>query len=266
MAKALQHRRLLPVDIVLSALLFSGTATAELFYTAISPVVQDGFVHTAPSICPIAQDGYTFNTFPWTHNPTCVNVVLPNEEEQGEGLGVHQTYCAYTNSDYNNGRGISFVVSPEVAASITTETFGMAVGGLDGELGEEMGVWEVKNTGDRGKGLFAKKNIGAIFAGESLIIKTPVLFISKQLLATPSTTRRELVLSRAVEQLPAKTKKTVKSLARSWGGSKSFDIVKTNGIEVKWPWVDDIPQLLAVTPEAAVSLTPIRSTVTVDTR
>jgi len=253
MAKASQRWRMLPVDLVLSAFFFSGTATAELFYTAISPVVQDGLVNVAPSICPVAQDGYTYNTFPWTYNPTCVNVVLPNEEE--EGLGVHQTFCAYTNADYNNGRGVSFVVSPEVAASITTETFGMAIGGAEGEIGEEMGMWEVKDTKDRGKGLFAKKDIGAIFAGESLIIKTPVLFISKQLLATPSTTRRELVLSRAVEQLPAKTKKTVKSLAKSWGGTEAFDVVKTNGIAIKWPWVDEVPLLLAVTPEVAVSLT-----------
>lgn len=239
------------MDVVLSALFFSGRTTAELFYTALSPAIHDGLVNAAPTTCPVAQDGYTYNTFPWTHKPTCVNVVLPNEKE--EGLGVHQTFCAYTNADYNNGRGISFIVSPEVAASITTETYGMAVGGAEGEIGEEMGMWEVKNTQDKGKGLFARKDIGAIFAGESLIIKSPVLFISKQLLATPSTTRRELVLSRAVNQLPAKAKKAVKNLAKSWGGSEAFDVVKTNGIEIKWPWVDEVPQLLAVTPEIAVS-------------
>jgi hypothetical protein len=116
-------------------------------------------------------------------------------------------------------------------------------------------MWEVKNTENRGKGLFAKKDIAAIFAGESLIIKTPVLFVAKQLLQTPSTTRRELVLSRAIEQLPERTKKTVKGLAKSWGGSEAFDLVKTNGVEIKWPWVNEIPQLLAVTPEVAVSPT-----------
>jgi hypothetical protein len=253
MARTTERRRLLPVDLVLSALLFSGTGTAELFYTAISPVVQDGLLHAAPSTCSLAQDGYTYNTFPWTHSPTCVDVVLPNEEEQGPG--VHQVFCAYTNANYNNGRGVSFVVSPEVAASLTTETYAMAVGGADGEIGEEMGMWNVESTQDRGKGLFAKSDIAAIFAGESLIIKTPVLFVSKEMLATPSTTRRELVLGRAVEQLPAKTKKIVKDLAKSWGGSEPFDIVKTNGLEIKWPWVDEVPRLLAVTPEVAVCIT-----------
>jgi hypothetical protein len=250
MGKSRMGQGLAPVDLVLSALLFSLATSAELFPTAVSPVVQDGLVNLAASTCPVAQDGYTYNTFPWTHNPTCADVVVPTEEGDVE---VHQTFCAYTNVDYNNGRGISFVVSPEVAASVTFETFGMAVGGLEGQIGEEMGMWEVKDTEDRGKGLFAKKDIGAIFAGESLIVKSPVLFISKQLVDTPSTTPKELVLDLAIEQLPEKTKALVKGLAKSWGGPEALDIVKTNGLEVQWPWVDEVPQLVSITPEVAVS-------------
>jgi hypothetical protein len=243
---------LLPSDLVLSALLFSSATMAELFQTAISPAVQDGLINAAPTTCPVAQDGYTYNTFPWTHNPTCVNAVLPREHEKG--FGIHQLFCAYTNVNYNNGRGISFVVSPEIAASVTFETFGMAVGGLDGEIAEDMGMWEVKSTKDRGKGLFAKTDIAAVFAGESLIITSPVLFVSKQILEIQSTTQKALVLSTAVEQLPERTRNIVKDLAKSWGESEAVDIVKTNGVEIKWPWVDEVPQLLTVTPEVAVSL------------
>jgi hypothetical protein len=242
-----------PTEVVLSALFFfTLTTSAELFQTAISPVVQDGLVNSAASTCPVAQDGYTYNTFPWTHTPTCVDMVLPTEGEE-DGVDRHQTFCAYTNVDYNNGRGVSFVVSPEVAASVTFETFGMAVGGLEGQIGEEMGMWEIKDTKDRGKGLFARKDIGAIFAGESLIVKSPVLFVSKQLVDTPSTTQKELLLDLAIEQLPEKTRALVKDLAKSWGESEALDIVKTNGLEVQWPWVDEVPQLLSVTPEVAVS-------------
>ncbi|KAF1941455.1 SET domain-containing protein [Clathrospora elynae] len=223
-------------------------ATAEIFYTAFSPVIQDGFVNTAAKICPVAQDGYTSNNFPWTHDPTCVNVVLPNEE--GTGLGIHQTFCTYTNVNYNNGRGISFVVSPEVAASITSETFGMSVGGLEGQVGEEMGMWEVKEAGWKGRGLFAKKDVGAIFSGESVILKTPVLFVAKELLATPSTSRRQFVLKKAVEQLPRKIQDILMKLDVSVDGTVE-DIVTTNGITVKWPWVDENPELLTVIPEAA---------------
>ncbi|KAJ4362403.1 hypothetical protein N0V83_010496 [Neocucurbitaria cava] len=174
--------------------------------------------------------------------------LLPNVD--GDGLGFHQTFCAYTNADYNNGRGISFVVTPEVAASISSETFGLGVGGLDGQVGSEMGMWEVKETKEMGQGLFAREDVAAIFAGESLIIKTPVLFVAKQLLDTPSTSRRQLVLQKAVEQLPEKTRTAVEKLAESRDGGVK-DMILTNGITVKWPWADEVPELLAVTPEVA---------------
>lgn len=244
------RQRLLPIDLLLSALLFSRTSTAELFYTACSPVVQDGFFNVAPTSCPRAQDGYTSNTFPWTHNPTCVEAVLPDAD--GVGPDIHQRFCAYTNSNYNNGRGISFIVSPEVAASINSETFGMGVGGLDGQMGEEMGMWEVKKTERKGQGLFAKKDIAAIFAGESVIVKTPVLLVQKDLFNDKLAMRPQFLLNKAVEQLPKKTKETFLKLDASHGGSVK-DLVSTNGITVKWPWDDDVPELLVVTPEVAVS-------------
>lgn len=242
--------RRLPVNLILPALLCSCFVSAELFYTASSPNIQDGFINKAPTTCPVAQDGYTSNTFPWTHTPTCVNVVFPSADDSR--LGIHQTFCVYTNSNYNNGRGIGLVVSPEVAASVTSETFGISVGGLEGQVGEEMGIWEVKDTEEKGKGLFTKKDIAAIFAGESIIVQTPVLLISKHLLETPSTSRKQLVLDKAVNQLPELTRKSVTDLDASHGNAVQ-DLAVTNGITVKWPWADEVPELLAITPEVAVS-------------
>ena len=244
----LTQRRFLTFHVA-TALLLS-TARAEHFDTAISPVVQDGLVNTAPTTCPVAQDGYTSNTFPWTHNPTCVDAVLPSSDDTD--LDIHQTFCTYTNARYNNGRGVSFVATPETAASVTSETFGLGIGGLEGQVGEEMGMWEVKETESKGLGLFVKKDVAAIFAGESVIVKTPVLFVSEALLQTPSTPGRETLLSSAVEQLPAQTRDMVLSLDRS--GDSIQDMISTNGIAVKWPWVDDVPKLLAVVPEVAVSI------------
>jgi hypothetical protein len=247
------RRRHLPSYFAIStALLCASTARAELFYTARSPVVQDGLINKPSTTCPVAQDGYTSDTFPWTHNPTCVDVILPTEKEEDTGSAFHQTFCAYTNTDYNNGRGISFVVSPEVAASVTMETFGMSIGGMEGQVGEEMGMWEVKQAGEKGKGLFAKKDIAGIFPGESLIVQTPVLFVARQILEIPDIARPQHVLKQAVEQLPKKTRETVMKLDVNVDGTVE-DIVATNGIGVKWPWVDELPELLAVIPEAAVS-------------
>ena len=247
------RRRHLPSYFAVStALLCASTARAELFYTARSPVIQDGLINKPSTVCPVAQDGYTSDTFPWTHNPTCVDIRLPSEGNENIGSGAHKTFCAYTNVDYNNGRGISFVVSPEVAASVTMETFGMSIGGMEGQVGEEMGMWEVKYAGEKGKGLFAKKDIAGIFPGESLIVQTPVLFVAKQILEIPDMPRPQLVLKQAVDQLPTKTREMVRKLDVNVDGTVE-DIVTTNGIAVKWPWVDELPQLLAVIPEAAVS-------------
>jgi hypothetical protein len=253
MAPPWSRKRLLPVDPVLSFLLIASIGTVKVFATAISPLVYDGLLNVAPTTCPVAQDGYSFNTFPWTHDPTCVDVNLGAHDSKGRI--THHTFCAYTNANYNNGRGISFVVSPEVAASISYETFDMAVGGLDGSIGENMGIWEVRDTERKGKGLFARRDIAGIFAGESFIVETPALFVSRQLLEMPSTLRHELVLSRAIEQLPERTKLQVQALAKTRDRPEAVDIVMTNGIPVKWPWVDEVPELLVVMPEAGVSAT-----------
>ncbi|EFQ89467.1 hypothetical protein CFE70_003182 [Pyrenophora teres f. teres 0-1] len=242
------QRRQRPLHFAISAFALASTVKAELFYTARSLAVQDGFINKAPTICPVAQDGYTIDTFPWTHYPTCVDVALSGEEETG--LDVRQTFCAYTNADYNNGRGISFVVSPEVAATVTMETFVMSIGGMEGQVSEEMGMWEVKEAGVKGKGLFVRKDVGAIFAGESVIMQTPVLFVTKELLGTSSISEKRHVLEKAVEQLPTKTRETVKKLDVNVDGSFE-DMVTTNGISVKWPWVDEVPELQAIIPEAA---------------
>jgi hypothetical protein len=57
---------------------------------------------------------------------------MPNEGNEAVGAKGPQTFCTYTNADYNNGRGVSLVVTPEVAASVTMETFGMSIGGMEG--------------------------------------------------------------------------------------------------------------------------------------
>lgn len=235
---------------ILLALFYANIAHAELFYTASSARVQHGLLTTSPATCPVVQDGYTSNSFPWTHEPTCVDTTVLKDDDTS--FDVHATFCTYTNANYNNGRGISFIVTPEVAASITNEAFGLGIGGLEGQVGEEMGMWEVKRTESKGQGLFAKPNIARIFAGESIIISTPMLIVAKDLLHTSSTTKTEFVLKTAIDQLPDRSKKLVKQL-RGTRGNRLADVIEGNQITVKWPWTDEVPQLLALAPEVAVS-------------
>ncbi|EMD65215.1 hypothetical protein COCSADRAFT_160188 [Bipolaris sorokiniana ND90Pr] len=252
MSSPRSHRR--SIRLALSALLLTSVTASldvhegqndeeEIYYLPRSAAIHDGFVNKPLSTCPVKPGGVQMSyTFPWTHTPSCVNILQPE--------GAPKTFCAYTNVNYNNGRGISFVTSPEVAASVSMETFGMAIGGMEGQIGEEMGMWEVKEAGSKGKGLFAKKNIGAIFPGESLVMQTPVLIVDKSALETESREEVERVLLTAVAQLPSKSRKMAVELSGNEDGSFE-DIVKTNGIGFTWPWVDEMPKLLSVTPEIA---------------
>lgn len=258
------HRQALPrrhkqqrkprVPLFLSALLVTAAATPSTAADALprSAVIQDGLTHKPASTCPASQENQPWYTFPWTHTPTCVDVVFADDPEDGSaGLETAQTLCAYSNARYNNGRGVSFVATPDVAASVTMEAFGMAIGGLDGTVGREMGMWEVRDAGEKGKGMFVKGDIGLVFAGESVVLHTPVLLVSRALLDAKRTLATSRVLRSAVEQLPAATRDAVLELS---GGPELEQLVATNAVAVKWPWVDEVPELFSVVPEVAVRL------------
>jgi hypothetical protein len=163
----------------------------------------------------------------------------------------YSTFCVFSNVYYNNDRGISFIVTPDVAASLTSETFGMGIGGLEGAVGKEMGMWEVKEAGEKGMGLFAKGNVAGIWAGESVVVQTPVLVVDREMLDMDGP-EVEGLLEKAVETLPEATIEEMKKLlkGRKDGVAKW---VGMNGISVKWPWVDEVPELTIIIPEVAVS-------------
>ncbi|KAF2873778.1 hypothetical protein BDV95DRAFT_541144 [Massariosphaeria phaeospora] len=214
--------------------------TSALFLTGSSSAVQDPFINPPSTTCPVSQDGATSDTFFWTHNPTCVTVVLPSSSESG--LGTHQDFCAYTNAVFASARGISFVTTPETAASLTAEIFRPFEDGI----AWERELYEEKETEGKGAGLFATMEIKA---GDTLIKKTPVLFVAKEVLVTPSRSRRALVLDTAVRQLPERTRNAFMGLAKSLGKEEAIeDIVLTNGFGVK---VWDGTSHLVVVPEAA---------------
>lgn len=179
----------------------------------------------------------TFDTFPWTHNPTCVHAVIPS----GVGSGQHQDFCVYTNAAFASGRGISIITTPEIAASLTAESFAPYEKELEGPI-----LYEARETDGRGIGLFATQDIAA---GTTLILKHPVLFVAREALNTPSRTRRQLLLSKAIEQLPEKTREMFLNLARSRGGPEINDIIQTNSMRMKF---EDGTGHLGVVPEAAV--------------
>ncbi|KAF9736616.1 hypothetical protein PMIN06_003396 [Paraphaeosphaeria minitans] len=202
-----------------------------------SPQIQDGLRLRAPTTCPVVQDGRTSTTFPWTHAPTCVPLVLAAEEHTGR----RDTYCVYTNAAFNDGRGVSIVTGPESAAELASEVWetGLGRGRAEG------GMWQAREVGGKGLGLFAERPIDS---GETIIFESPVLVVSRKVLGSVSHSRRKMLLEKAVGQLPQRTRDMVMALSRRGGESEVEDIVNVNAVGAK---VWDGTSHLIVVPEAA---------------
>ncbi|CAI6341393.1 unnamed protein product [Periconia digitata] len=227
-------------SIRLLAHLLLALPTAALFPTGISPTIQDPLTNPPRTFCPVAQDGATSNTFPWTVTPTCFKGVLPNEKEDHGHVGIHEQFCVFTNSFFRGNRGISLVTMPEVAAELpyaSFEPFELSISSATPFL--------QTHVEGKGEGLIATKEIGE---GDSLMLKSPVLFVHKDVLKTPCRHRRHVLLEKAVEQLPEKTKQALKPLSRVGDEYEVEDMININAMNAEaWEGSGH----LIVVPEAA---------------
>jgi hypothetical protein len=242
---------------ILPTLLLATRATA-LFQAGSSPAIHDLLTNPPPTTCPVLQDGATSNTFPWTHNPTCADAVLPSPFGDGH-LGVHRDLCVYTNAAFHGGRGLSIITTPETAAELSYEVF-------EADFDDTPNLhppWVQKEATGKGQGLFATHPIAA---GDTFMLKPPVLFVSKDALVTPSRSRKNLLFRTAVEQLPEKSRDMVMGLSTGWRGGKEDvgdvqeeligELVSVNAVRTR---VWDGTGHLVLVPEAAVSLVPVSS-------
>lgn len=224
--------------LLLSSYLPSIAAEVAYLYGHSSPIPN---ILTLPreQTCPVFTDGLTSTSFPWTHNPTCLNA---HTSDSSGGWKI-ETFCVYTNSRFANNRGISLITTPEVATEFVLESFSH-------EDNEDRGqeVYEARETPDRGIGLFSKRTIKA---GESIVVKHPVLIINRDVLVEELEYARLRLLDLAVRQLPVQTVKALKALAKSRGTREWDDLVQTNAMGMKLG--ERSVGHLGVVPEAAVS-------------
>jgi hypothetical protein len=235
-----------PLTALLLTTLLVPTTAETILYSHTTPALH--ILKTDPNqACPVRADGLTSTSFPWTHNPTCLYARLPstfNTNNTG-AKKEKEIFCVYTNSLFANGRGISFITTPEVATHFTADGFSHAD---QEERGG--GLWETRETTDRGIGSFTKEK--RVEAGESLMVKHPVLLISRDLLHADAREERHVLLERAMKQLPAKTERVVRGLAKSRGGDELDDVVQTNAVGMRIGPGEGSGHL-GVVPEVAVS-------------
>lgn len=152
--------------------------------------------------------------FPWTHKPYCY---------QSPTLEL----CVYTNASFASGRGISIFTTPELA-----KTFSQLPAFQDAtvhtpptNIPESSIPGSVQPIPSKGLGILASRSIKR----EELITSyTPLLLVFRE--SELSTSQREEFLTRAVKQLPEKSRKRYYEMATAYGlkGIETQDRLKAN--------------------------------------
>ncbi|KAF2200361.1 SET domain-containing protein [Delitschia confertaspora ATCC 74209] len=175
---------------------------------------------------------------PWTRNPFCIPVKSDSDQEE---------FCTYTNNGFAQGRGITFITTPNVAVSVSVSQHLKGDQTPQNEENERIPhpLYEPRETSGRGIGLYATTSI---HAGQIIMLSSPVLVINRNALDQLSRSLRHKLQRKALAEISAETRKIFFSLARSKGGEEIDDIIQTNSIRLSLG--GDVGHL-AVVPEAA---------------
>ena len=149
----------------------------------------------------------------WTEEVKCI----PN-------TNTSENYCVYTNSKFANGRGISFLTTPAIAARVTSLSAFTQSGLYDNVNVFDDPPWEVKYIPGRGNGLFATRTL---HRGDPILADTPVGVYHSD--AFPHDFPLEYIyLHTAFIQLPQPTQKLFLSTMAFAEGDPIMERINTN--------------------------------------
>ncbi|KAH6676775.1 hypothetical protein B0J14DRAFT_360589 [Halenospora varia] len=168
---------------------------------------------------------------PWNSEPECLQ---PEEHSKD--------YCIYTSSNFSNERGIALLTRSSTAASISSspgfssnpEVYPPSTSNI---------YYETSLPG-RGKGLISNRTFQR---GDLIQSSTPVLIIDEGTFDVLTDKERFPFQRKAIDALPAATRKLFYGLAGHFGGDKVEDIIRTNTFGAQF----DERQHGVVVPEAA---------------
>jgi len=172
--------------------------------------------------CPLPINEESDSFAPWSHRPHCIEPALAP-------LGSSE-YCVFTDATFRNGRGLSIITTPELAAALVPQLDDTSVVDLFGAhppAGPKNPKFQVKEIRGRGKGVIAKKRIPK---WQVAMVDIPVLITKADLFEVLDEGETAELKELAVSQLPAHTRKAVMGLAHSLGQGLELieDIIKTN--------------------------------------
>jgi hypothetical protein len=197
--------------------------------------LPSSLTHSGPSSCPLPMDDSVGSSadewLPWSHRPYCVQPANRTDWDP--------KYCVYTMDSFRGGRGISIILTPDIAASLVNSLDDSVVrpelrdhpsSRLSGGSGREL-AYEIRDLLDRGKGVVARRKIRQ---WEVIMVDFPSIIAPMDLFSALSAEQKQRILRRAVNRLPQPRQTAITSLARTFGGDPMVDILRTNilGIDV----------------------------------
>lgn len=160
---------------------------------------------------------------PWTTKPQCFL-------SQNSADGVHEHYCIFTKKDFAEGRGITMITTPAIAAHVAKEpafTNPDSIKGINDLVNPPWGPppYEMKSLPGRGFGMIANRTI---FRGERLMQETPSFVYNRNLYTLFDDQDRIPLHWHGAHLLPEETRKELLALHKFHGGDEIDDLMRTN--------------------------------------
>jgi hypothetical protein len=193
------------------------------------------------SICPVPIDdvstSHSGDFFPWSYAPYCLNgTEIPSFSSR---------FCVFTSTQFRGNCGISFITTPELAASVVSALDDSCVpprirdhpsGPLYTGDGRSK-AYDIRDLRGRGKGAVARRQI---LRGEVIMALFPAIIIRADFPQALNMQQRRRILKRSLNQLPTDQQAVVLSLAHSTGGELIEDILHTNAYVIE---LNDVPHV-----------------------
>lgn len=160
---------------------------------------------------------------PWTSKPQCFF-----SEIASDGLNEH--YCIYANKNFAEGRGITLITTPTIAAAVAKEpafTDPDSIKGMNDLVNPPWGppAYEMKALPGRGFGMIANRTI---FRGERLMQETPTFVYNRNLYDLFDDEDRIPLHWHGAYLLPDHTRDELLALHKHHGGDEVDDLMRTN--------------------------------------
>ncbi|KAJ9608197.1 hypothetical protein H2200_007185 [Cladophialophora chaetospira] len=184
-----------------------------------------------PDSSPNASPG---SNGPWTHDPICTEY----------RPALNSTLCVYTDTTFNNGRGISIFTTPEIASQIA-DTISSLKAAEPLSIQAKTHPWTTIPVPNKGIGVIATEPLSR---GDLVSSFHPYLVLhTENILST--TDEREKFLRLAISQLPKSSQEQFYDLAKMFDDERlvAQDVVKSNGFNLDVGGVVHV----AVFPEAS---------------